>query len=389
MEIQLPPTPISPNVPLPSRPPPTSGFSSATQLVGSDDENEGEDLFPDTSVPITRHSHGDPTLVPLPPSPVVKPSIPSRKPKGWISTLPSTDSDHSSTVELNARSSSNEGRKGSSGRRVSARLPSGPSPLRIGGRTISGVMQYAMHQDTMSHHEGTSPILDATNEKQGDVSVEHRLEPLDTRDGRAHQAVDDVDDTSGSGPTTISDEVNEEESSMEEIRNSVIGLTDQDQDEVWMQYVRNQLGTLFPDFFHESTTTDTVEQANSVIQSGSHGRPDVSGWTQGGQIDGGGVPNVREEIHGLKDEIERLRGVVGGLAEGLHRGGVIRSQQVVSVEEISAETQGDEQADGNRDEQVADDQTDDAHGVDRGPGAEAVPDAFIKVSEPGQNDGID
>ena len=50
-----------------------------------------------------------------------------------------------------------------------------------------------------------------------------------------------------------------------------------------------------------------------MVQDGAHHRP----MTMSRQGEYGSVPNVREEISGLR-EIERLRGVVGGLAKGMY-----------------------------------------------------------------------
>lgn len=140
------------------------------------------------------------------------------------------------------------------------------------------------------------------------------------------------------------------------------------EEEAWMGYVRQQLNTLFPDFFHpdplgplheeehtrsegtpgldgEGDTSISTIATNELptppfsgsltrFGSGSHFGPifgfesdtttqaRVQGPGQGeggmGGIGGvGGVPNVRQELGGLRDEIERLRGVVSGLAEGM------------------------------------------------------------------------
>ena len=140
--------------------------------------------------------------------------------------------------------------------------------------------------------------------------------------------------------------------------------TNQDQDEIWMSYVRQQLNTLFPDFF-----ADTAAMTATATAAGHGGMPtpplssrQPSGATQeaalaeGDDRDEGAeghasldtsvssvgpptpadtrhtvgpygmavgnvrVPNVRDEISDLREEIGRLRGVVGGLAEGLARG---------------------------------------------------------------------
>jgi hypothetical protein len=64
---------------------------------------------------------------------------------------------------------------------------------------------------------------------------------------------------------------------------------------------------------------------------------------------GRGVPNIRSEIGGLTEEIERLRGVVSGLADGMRA-----AQLAPEVEEFPDE--------GNKEAEI--------------------PEAFIKVSLP-------
>lgn len=148
--------------------------------------------------------------------------------------------------------------------------------------------------------------------------------------------IDDIDD--------IDERVDEEPYNLDEIRSSVVGLTDQANDEVWMSFVRQQLGTLFPDFFQpDADDTSALDVPNEsvgfgsldarvpgssgqgsdgweMVQDGAHHRP----MTMMRQGEYGSVPNVREEISGLREEIERLRGVVGGLASGLFDSGIIR-----------------------------------------------------------------
>lgn len=218
----------------------------------------------------------------------------------------------------------------------------------IGGRTISGAMQYAMHPD----------ISTGVEEYVGGISSHVRSRS----DGIRFDQTDLFDPTSGVGDSSNDSQSeigdascietshqNEGDFSMEEIQNSVVGLTDQDQDEVWMQYVRNQLGTLFPDFFNEPVEegdhvgTGGENVGWAMVQDGAHRRPmTFAPVADEGQR--GDVPNVREELHGLRDEIERLRGVVGGLAEGLHREGVLQHSEGAIIEEI-ADDNGASQSD--------------------------------------------
>jgi hypothetical protein len=144
-------------------------------------------------------------------------------------------------------------------------------------------------------------------------------------------------------------EVAEEDEALDQIER------DQQADEVWMSHIREQLSTLFPDFFDptilgerseegevgEGEVEEEEEMSNlglssrstsGVTSSSSAPSREVSTpvtATMGmngmslrgmGVMRGlRGVPSVRDEIGGLRDEIERLRGVVGGLAQNLER----------------------------------------------------------------------
>lgn len=176
--------------------------------------------------------------------------------------------------------------------------------------------------------------------------------------------------------------------------------TTQDEDEIWMTYVRQQLGMLFPDFFSTdpdqlarsaesaglegittqpqdddeegegnrsarstsrvqevgndpfspsagdtsftTATSSTEDSSLSLATPPPTGRPDHGhslGRMMGG-MGGMGVPNVREEISGLKDEIMRLRSVVGGLAEGLRA----EVAEVAEVAEMGEDDQDQQNA---------------------------------------------
>jgi len=153
--------------------------------------------------------------------------------------------------------------------------------------------------------------------------------------------------------------------SMAEIRDSVVGLTDQESDEIWMSYVRQQLGTLFPDFFHRDSSHAEYDEMNDsfnplpspydpivvgqerewgLVRDGAHHRPIEESTHMALQARNGmiGVPNVRQEISGLKEEIERLRGVVGGLASGMYERGVVRP-----AEQVGASAHGPTAREGN------------------------------------------
>ena len=113
----------------------------------------------------------------------------------------------------------------------------------------------------------------------------------------------------------------------------------QDDEEIWMSYVREQLNTLFPDFFDTpdmsppslSYSPDSSADVSIDSVPGSTGQDrDVEsdnpldsenrGWEviqRGGHRrawDETRLPNVKREIGGMREEIERLRGLVSGLA---------------------------------------------------------------------------
>lgn len=95
---------------------------------------------------------------------------------------------------------------------------------------------------------------------------------------------------------------------------SIVG----DEDEAWMWYVRAQLNTLFPDYSDATAQEDAEGDISvSTIASSDLTTP-LTGTRLGPGLGiGRGVPNIRTEIEGLTEEIERLRGVVSGLAEGM------------------------------------------------------------------------
>jgi len=91
-----------------------------------------------------------------------------------------------------------------------------------------------------------------------------------------------------------------------------------DEDEAWMGYVRAQLNTLFPDFFDPSANGE--DDGGGDVSISTIASSDLTTLPIGTRLGPGlarGVPNIRYEIGGLTEEIERLRGVVSGLAEGM------------------------------------------------------------------------
>ena len=265
------------------------------------------------------------------------------------------------------------------------RKPLGISPIprrisstaRTGsGRRVSGALQYALQ-----------PPVDTTLRKdrsESDIDLGHYQEmknqildldytPDNLNDG---DDGDDGDDNGGYEDNELEAEMQwdgelpgqdggktEWDSSLDFggiMPDTQESLEHEQEEEAWMGYVRQQLNTLFPDFFHpdplqsshrhsgllqgdtpelavggeqgevsisttEITTSLSTPPYTALARFGSSDRA-VSGFDLGPETNMqassgiGGVPNVRAELGGLREEIERLRGVVLGLAE------VMRSQ---------------------------------------------------------------
>ncbi|WVF68371.1 hypothetical protein IAT40_003136 [Kwoniella sp. CBS 6097] len=391
--------------------------------AGESKERDSESLTHQTSLrkttPTAQH-RPCPLALPLTPPKYSAPAynglpkywIPSRRPKGWISSLnhhPRVVSDlspkgklsltpprASSTSVLPARSFDDQDNienkdliQRAPGQRITsvhARTHSqsgqgGSNEVR-GGRRVSGAMQYAI---APIRHVSSAPsdleLYPADDRESGDArhssSEEEVLEDGDTSLNAEHEA---------------------------QIRYDV-GLA-QDQDEVWMAYVRAQLGALFPDFF-DADPISLNPQARAQAQAQAHGGSRVSsgaylahtdqdskhsllgdeegqghsenedhddhksqlgdvftsstpantsfGMTDdtsslatplssaAGMLRGNvSIPNVREEISGLREEIMRLRSVVGGLAEGMGRPTRVENvEQVQERPEVGREVLGE------------------------------------------------
>lgn len=254
--------------------------------------------------------------VPLPPSPPNKATLPFRRPPG-ISPVPRRISTTGTT----------------SGRRVSGAFQYAlqphpePSQRQVSNTTSLDLRYYQEMKDQVSDlnlDDGSpSSALGLEGEEEEEVD-----------DGNVERGV--WDSSLGFGGT-VPEMMHEEETEVEE--------------EAWMGYVRQQLNTLFPDFFRpdplhpldhdvpasggwegEGMSVSTMNEATNGLPtppfSGSlsrfppgaeHGLQSNHGGEGGirGMGSVGGVPNVRAELGGLKEEIERLRSVVSGLAEGM------------------------------------------------------------------------
>lgn len=240
----------------------------------------------------------------------------------------------------------------------------GSAPLRrvssttrtVSGRRVSGALQYALHpHPEIDPTEVTVPIpeSESATDLRNYEEMKQQLEIESDNDGPEVEGQGEGEDTAGVEErgwdsslgfggvipdTMISDEVDVEE-------------------EAWMGYVRQQLNTLFPDLFHPDPLMDHPSESDHdnahdtpELEEGGEGEgetsistiatnelptPPISGsLTRFGSRSGfgfglgsgpdthglggiAGVPNVRHELGGLREEIERLRGVVSGLAEGM------------------------------------------------------------------------
>ncbi|WVQ95921.1 hypothetical protein IAU59_003020 [Kwoniella sp. CBS 9459] len=332
-------------------------------------------------------------------------SIPSRRPKGWISSLhhPRVASDLSPKGKVSLtppRASSTSAlpaeHTGRQSEDEEQEIPSAPrqrvtsvhaqgrqgGPGGAGGRRVSGAMQYAIAP--VRHASPSSSDLEIeSNGRQGSADPE------------AHPEADEDAILGGEEDTSLTAE------DEAQIRYDV-GLA-QDQDEVWMSYVRAQLGALFPDFFDadpaslypgggsthsrggsratssayeylphlDADTQQTYHHADDTSLRDTHGEEqhsqlgdvfttstpantsfgmtdDTSSLATPSSVSAAGmlrgnvsIPNVREEISGLREEIMRLRSVVGGLAEGMGR--PARNEMVESAEEPLVDREASDQ----------------------------------------------
>ncbi|KAK4685966.1 lipid intermediate transporter, partial [Tremellales sp. Uapishka_1] len=231
-----------------------------------------------------------PEAVPLPPSPR---SQASRRPRGWISTLPNNT--------------------GTSPKRLpSARIASMSS---TSSRRVSGAMNHAfLHSgsaDTsLSDKDYTTALSEAESAGSDDADISFSTPGV-------------------TGATSAP---------------GFIGGVDEE-DEAWMGYLRHQLGMLFPDFQNGQDVVSTSARWDSGDGSANTEVGEVVYETQGEE--GGGVPTFRTEIVGLKDEITRLRDVVGELARGMKKEdkanqGVDRKGEEVPTERVET-VQSDEE----------------------------------------------
>ncbi|WWD04481.1 hypothetical protein V865_002551 [Kwoniella europaea PYCC6329] len=241
--------------PMPDKSPVTmEGENASTPLI-SDGRRDyiSSSVLPSTSVPEKGESKEDPAPIsPIiegsPTAPAVPPGSASiarypmgnrrpKGPKGWISSLNHPRAISNLTNQQMAltpprSSSTSDLPKAENRARVSSVYVH--QQQRGGARRISGTMQYAFVQpqlQTQSQHTA------------GQGPSENEVEAEAENEG------DDRDDDISFIEDNEEAEVVEQLSAENEARiRYEVGLS-QDQDEIWMEYVRNQLSSLFPDFF--------------------------------------------------------------------------------------------------------------------------------------------
>ena len=294
----------------------------------------------------------DPRLIPLPPSPPPRIRIPSRRPQGWITTLNDDQTDDRAT--RSAPSTRQAEGNAVSSRAGTAALghgrPSTASRSNVrassSGRRVSSALQYALIAQTRSASRSASASQDAKQSAPAEDDLRRPSTPLpphtpaltDARSASESTAGTSLPQTpvaehtsfarirSASATSVLNDDADEPrperfpvspstgaaDSSLDRPEWLDEVLEERRADEEWMGYVRAQLGALFPDFV-DAPDGAVIPEEEPL---------DNPGWTNENASDAGrqllnNVPSVRSEISELRDELERLRGVVGGLANGL------------------------------------------------------------------------
>jgi len=236
-----------------------------------------------------------PSDIPLPPSPtIVKQALPFRRPRV-------------SNVALSRVASSTQ--------------------RTTSGRRVSSALQYAMHPHADADAEPGNESTEHDN--SADIDLEYYQEMVNEAMSASDEEIEEFpawDSSLGFGGQ-VPDLVND---------SGIVG----DADEAWMGYVRAQLNTLFPDYFDESGDGTEGDVSVSTIASSELATPPIGARLGPGLGVGRGVPNIRTEIGGLTEEIERLRGVVSGLADGM-RAAQTATENVSSPVEIGHVTAPD------------------------------------------------
>ena len=178
------------------------------------------------------------------------------------------------------------------------------------GRRVSSALQYAMTPPFNSESETTGRAV--SGESDASIDLAYYQEMVTEVMVGNDEDIEEIpwDSSLGFGgqlPDLVGDQ----------------GMVE-DGDEAWMGYVRAQLNTLFPDFFDPNTHAGEEGEEGGDVSISTIASSDLTTPPIGTRLGPGlgsgvgrGVPNIRSEIGGLTEEIERLRGVVSGLAEGM------------------------------------------------------------------------
>ncbi|WVW87047.1 hypothetical protein I302_109103 [Kwoniella bestiolae CBS 10118] len=229
---------------------------SSTPLI-SDDKSD----YP-SSIPVPNDnaptSPSTPSLLPksTSPKPPHRYPIANRRLKGWISSLNhpravSSLSNQDITLTPPRSSSTSDLPRG----RISS-VHVHQQPSIPGGRRISGAMQYAFQSQSQSRGP------------PGQVDDESQVIDGDGDQGGNDEREEDTEEVIGLAQEQLSPE--------EEARiRYEVGLS-QDQDEIWMEYVRNQLSSLFPDFFGADPSQLGAQMGESSFQGPQHDQSEVN-----------------------------------------------------------------------------------------------------------------
>ncbi|WWC92684.1 uncharacterized protein L201_007643 [Kwoniella dendrophila CBS 6074] len=216
--------------------------------------------------------------------------IPNRRPKGWIASLNHpravSNLDNDKDIHLTgARSSSTSDLPNPKPHEITLRPKERQPSVHIHrqpvkqGRKISGTMQYAFQQQRLENQDQENISQPQHNVNDNDRPSDEIIDTVAIEEGSSviehtSEMVDNLEESGEQGEIGTIDELTAEEEAR--IRYE-IGLS-QDQDEVWMSYVRNQLSTLFPDFFGmnpiELSTSSSYQYPSQTLTQAQEYRSD-------------------------------------------------------------------------------------------------------------------
>jgi hypothetical protein len=267
-------------------PPPLTGLTIPSPGPGPEDDHKFIPLPPSPSAPDFKNLNRaerpgedvemSPANIPLPASPKIKQALPFRRPR--------VSNPLDRVVSASQRASS--------------------------GRRVSSALQYAMHPHLDTDIQAETTDRAVSGESDASLDLAYYQEMVTEAMSASDEDIEEIpwDSSLGFGGQ-LPDLVNDQ---------GIVG----DEDEAWMGFVRAQLNTLFPDFFDPNTREEDEGEGGgdvsiSTIASSDLTTPPIGTRLGPGLGMGRGVPNIRSEIGELTEEIERLRGVVSGLADGM------------------------------------------------------------------------